>query len=228
MMQEYLLKPDVLLYVDMKTSYSARELEALDKLSDHYKSRLIIKELPLGEYERENKYLPYRNLLLGTIAMEYGQHVYFGFNQLDNAPDKDATFLRRINDMFRHLNKNCIGDMGWENRHFSFSAPFQEYTKTQLMQRCLREGMDADFIRSIRSCYSGTSEKGCGNCNVCFNKAVALINNDIYSPDCFDEPITEDYFKRIFSNIEEYPGDYTDDYVSEVKRAYSRIRQNKK
>ena len=89
MLQEWLIKPDVLLYVDMKTSYSERELEALDRLPDSYKKRIIIKELPLGEYERDNKYLPYRNLILGTIAMEYGQHVYFGFNYMDDAPDKD-------------------------------------------------------------------------------------------------------------------------------------------
>ena len=106
MLQEYLLKPDVLLYVDMKTSYSEREIEALHKLSKHYTDRLVIKELPLGEYERENKYLPYRNLILGTIGMEYGQHVYFGFNQTDDAPDKDATFLRRMKEMYRHLNKH--------------------------------------------------------------------------------------------------------------------------
>ena len=73
-LQEWLVKPDVLLYVDMKTSYSEREIEALQRLPKHYKERLIIKELPLGEYERENKYLPYRNLILGTIAMQYGQH----------------------------------------------------------------------------------------------------------------------------------------------------------
>ena len=43
MLQEYLLKPDVLLYVDMKTSYSEREIEALHKLSKHYTDRLVIK-----------------------------------------------------------------------------------------------------------------------------------------------------------------------------------------
>lgn len=228
MMQEYLLKPDVLLYVDMKSSYSDRELEALKRLPQSYTERLIIKELPLGEYERENKYLPYRNLILGAIAMEYGQHVYFGFNQLDNAPDKDDTFIRRINEVFRHLNKNCIWDMGWENKHFSFSAPFKGYTKTQLMRMCLEKGMSPTLIQSIRSCYSGTSEKGCGECRICFNKAVALLNNGIYTPDAFDKPISNKQFIETLKNIKLYPQDYTADYVSEVKSAYKRLREIQK
>ena len=62
-LQEWLIKPDVLLYVDMKTSYSERELESLRTLPKYYTDRLIVKELPLGEYERDNKYLPYRNLM---------------------------------------------------------------------------------------------------------------------------------------------------------------------
>lgn len=228
MLQEYLLKPDVLLYVDMKTSYSEREIEALHKLSKHYTDRLVIKELPLGEYERENKYLPYRNLILGTIGMEYGQHVYFGFNQTDDAPDKDATFLRRMKEMFRHLNKHCIADMGWENTHFSFSAPFQAFTKTQMMLKCLQEGMSPNFIREIRSCYSGESEKGCGECTVCFNKAVALLNCGIYTPDVFDTPITAAHFRKAFERIGDNPEDYTSDYVSEVNSAYRHLRQIKK
>ena len=77
MLHEWLIKPDVLLYVDMKTSYSEREIEALNRLPSYYKERIVIKQLPLGEYERENKYLPYRNLILGAIAMQYGQYVCF-------------------------------------------------------------------------------------------------------------------------------------------------------
>ena len=105
-LEEFLIKPDILLYVDMDTSYSAMEVAYLKTLPQSYQDRLIIKKLPLGEYERENKYLPYRNLILGAIAMEYGQHVYFGFNMFDDAPDKDEMFLKRLNSLFKHLNVN--------------------------------------------------------------------------------------------------------------------------
>lgn len=219
MLQEWLIKPHVLLYVDMKTSYSAREIEFLKTLPKHYTDRLIIKECPLGEYERENKYLPYRNLILGTLAMQYGQHVYFGFNDCDDAPDKDKTFLNRTTKLFEHLNKNCIYDMGWETDNFGFSAPFKNYSKTEMVRICLDEGMPVDLIQNIRSCYSGTSEKGCGECYVCLNKAVALLNNGIYDPKVFDHEFTIEDFDNRIKFIEEGPYEYKTKYYQEVKRA---------
>lgn len=218
-LQEYLLKPDVLLYVDMKTSYSQREIEALDRLPYHYKKRLVIKELPLGEYERENKYLPYRNLILGTIGMQYGQHVYFGFNRTDDAPDKDNSFISRTMHLFEHLNKNCMADMNWPTENFSFSAPFKQYTKTEMVAMCLERGMRPDFIQSIRSCYDGKSEKGCGVCPVCLNKAVALINNGIFDESVFDAPITLEVLEKRLAYVKEnyYPKCLVTDYNRAIK-----------
>ena len=224
-LQEWLIKPDVLLYVDMKTSYSERELEELERLSPYYEDRLIIKELPLGEYERENKYLPYRNLLLGTIAMEYGQHIYFGFNAKDDAPDKDELFLRRTTTLFRHLNKNCIDDMGWENNHFSFNAPYKDKTKTEMVAMCLEAGMSADEIKHIRTCYDGDSHIGCGVCGPCYNKAVALLNNGIYEDSLFDKPLTD---KRLREAIKLLKSEgYAKKHIDEIERARAILRQTK-
>lgn len=223
MLQEWLIRPHILLYVDMKTSYSAREIEFLKTLPKYYASRLVIKEFPLGEYERENKYLPYRNLILGTLAMQYGQHIYFGFNDCDDAPDKDGVFLNRTTKLFEHLNKNCIGDMGWDTTNFSFNAPFKKLSKTDMVRLCLEKGMLVKRIQNIRSCYSGISEKGCGECYVCLNKAIALLNNDIYDPKVFDHKITvEDFDKRI-QFIEDGPYNYKAKYIKEVKQARRKL-----
>lgn len=221
-LQEWMLKPDVLLYVDMKTSYSERELEALDRLPSRYKKKLIIKELPLGEYERVNKYLPYRNLLLGTIAMEYGQHVYFGFNRTDDAPDKDRSFIARITHLFEHLNKNCLGDMGWPTENFSFSAPFKQYTKTDMVRICLEHGMPVSLIQNIRSCYDGDSQIGCGECAVCLNKAIALINNGIFRTDLFDKPITVEVLEQRLEYVKSnnYPACLVKDYRNAIKNLH--------
>lgn len=226
-LQEWLVKPDVLLYVDMKTSYSEREIEALQRLPKHYKERLIIKELPLGEYERENKYLPYRNLILGTIAMQYGQHIYFGFNEADDAPDKDQMFLDKTTSLFRHLNKNCLWDMEWDTTNFSFNAPFKKLTKTQMVKLCLDKGMPAEWIQSIRSCYDDKSEIGCGRCNVCFNQAVALINNGIYKDSLFDEPITVEKLTKRLNYAKNNPSEYTKKYVFDLERAIKNLRLQK-
>lgn len=218
-LQEWLIKPDILLYVDMKTSYSERELEELERLSPYYKDRLIIKELPLGEYERENKYLPYRNLLLGAIAMEYGQHIYFGFNSTDDdSPDADKDFMRLVSSLFEHLNIHAVADMGWENANFSFNAPFISLDKTEMVHLALKNGMSPTEIQHIRSCYSGTSQKGCGVCKTCFKKAVALINNGLYEPSLFDRPIMKEDFENTLNRLIR---DYGEDckYTKEVKKA---------
>lgn len=228
MLQEWLLQPDILLYVDMDTSYSQREIEYLKTLPDRYQRRLIIKKFPLGEYERENKYLPYRNLILGTLAMQYGQHVYFGFNVFDDAPDKDTIFLDKINSLFKHLNKHCIGDMGWENTHFGFYAPFKKYSKTDMVRKCLESGMPIEDIQRIRSCYSSTSVKGCMDCRVCFGKAVALLNNGIYSDELFDRPISEKDFQYTYQLIKDNPDDYPKKYIYEVNNALKKLREIKK
>ena len=220
MLQEYLLKPDILLYVDMKTTYSEREIEQLNTLSESYRRRLIIKELPLGEYERENMYLPYRNLILGAIAMEYGQHVYFGFNSSDNAPDKDAMFLAKTTSLFKHLNKFCSGDMGWSTTNFSFNAPYKNFSKAQLVKKCIDKGMSVDFIKSIRTCYDGESHIGCGLCQPCIRKAAALVINNISIEGLFDTPITADTFRKELSLMEkglEDPKKYYYDYVQAIR-----------
>ena len=227
-LQEFLLKPDILLYVDMHTPYSELEKEYLKTLPKYYTDKLIIKDLPLGEYERENMYLPYRNLILGTIAMEYGQHIYFGFNAMDDAPDKDEIFLKRLNSLFKHLNKNCIWDMNWENRHFGFYAPFKNMTKTQMVHKCLQEGMDPNIIKHIRSCYSGTSTIGCGDCNVCVARAVALLNNGLYEDSLFDVPLTEKRLTKSINYAKENPQSYPQLYIEEYKRARVLLRQAKK
>lgn len=223
-LQEWLIKPDVLLYVDMKTSYSERELEALNRLPDYYKKRLVIKELPLGEYERENKYLPFRNLLLGTIAMHYGQHVYFGFNKTDNAPDKDNVFLDKTTSLFKQLNRNCIADMGWKSNNFSFNAPFRHLTKTKMLRECLKEGMPIEWIRSIRSCYDDKSEIGCGKCAVCVNQAIALLNNDIYDDSLFDEPITIEKLNERYTYATQNPKEYPKEYLFNIKGAIKKLQ----
>lgn len=206
-LQEYLIKPDVLLYVDMKTSYSEREIEHLKTLPKHYQDRLIIKELPIGEYERANKYLPYRNLILGTIAMQYGQHVYFGFNKDDHAPDKGRPFIDHLTDLFRVLNVNAEFDMNWDSTKFSFNMPFKKYTKTQMVREALKAGMSPDSIRGIRSCYSGVSHIGCGVCPVCMDRVEALLNNGIYTEGLFDNdvmPALEARVLKMKANREDY------------------------
>lgn len=224
-LQEWLIKPDILLYVDMETSYSQRELEFLKLLPNYYTERLKVKKVSLGEYERENKYLPYRNLILGAVAMEYGQHVYFGFNQADNAPDKDEVFIRRITSLFRHLNINCKADMGWQNKKFSFSAPYAKYTKTEMVRLALQAGMPKELIQSNRSCYDSVSRKGCGVCDPCVRRAIALVNNGLYVEGLFDKEITSAQVGNLIKDARRR--NLPEDYLKDLYEARKFLRQEK-
>ena len=226
LLQEHLIKPDVLLHVNMQTSYSQKEIEALHQLPKSYQDRLIVIEFPLGQYERENKYLPYRNLILGTLALQYGQHVYFGFNASDDAPDKDRKFIRKMTNLFSHLNKNAEADMGWETNNFSFSTPFIKNTKTEMVALAIKEGLSIDLIRHNRTCYDSDSKIGCGVCNPCLNKAVALINNNIYSDNLYDSPIEKEELFYLYTSMLERRKNgekLPKKYLNEIKKARGRI-----
>lgn len=100
-------------------------------------------------------------------------------------------------------------------------------TKTALVAECIKNGMDYDVIRHIRSCYDGHSLVGCGVCRPCLNRAVALINNNIYSDELFDVVITAKQLKELITETEEYHMGYSEDYYADLKKAYNRIRQRK-
>lgn len=100
-----------------------------------------------------------------------------------------------------------------------------------MVAMCLASGMDKEFIQNIRTCYDSQSHKGCGKCRPCLNKAVALINNNIYQPGLFDEEITyesiETLYEEVISRIDE--GDNLPaKYVAEIERARTILRQEEK
>ena len=88
--------------------------------------------------------------------------------------------------------------------------------------------MPTEWIQNIRTCYSSTSEKGCGLCLPCWNKAVALLNNGIFSKDLFDHEISDNLFNQSFDFYEKTWGKdkFTQPHYKEVVRAYKLLRQD--
>lgn len=214
----------------MHTVYSQRELEHLDTLPDYYRKRIIVKDLPLGEYEKSDSYIPYRNLMLIAVALQYGPKVYLGFTGQDNARDCQEPFIKQAVSLFRLLNRDNKGKVEWSEKDFALYAPYQKFTKAEMVRDCLNNGMPAKWIQNIRTCYSGTSEKGCGMCLPCWNKAVALLNNGLYREDLFDHPIDEKFFQQSFDFYEKTWGKdkYIQPHYKEVVRAYRILRQIRK
>lgn len=63
-------KPDVKLYIDMKTRYSEEEIKRLP-------NDVIIEQLDLGKWERTDAIIPLRNLYLVMLATNYGDDICF-------------------------------------------------------------------------------------------------------------------------------------------------------
>ena len=59
-----LWRPDIKLYVDMKTKYSSKEISNLYKNEDQF--NLI--DFTLGQWERDDAIIPLRNLYLIMVA----------------------------------------------------------------------------------------------------------------------------------------------------------------
>lgn len=167
--------------------------------------------------------------MLGAIAQQYGQHIYFGFNALDtDCPDTDQIFIALMNRIFSHLNITAVNDMQWENCNFSFNAPFGSYTQSQMVKKCLSQGMPIDWIRNIRTCYNGKSKNGCGVCRCCTRKATALLSNGISIGGLFDREITKETLEEKFRIVTSGEDDYPPTYADEIRKAITFLRQEKK
>lgn len=227
---EWKIKPDILLYVDMHTKYAQREIEHIKSLPPYYTDRVIIKDLPLGEYEKSDSFLPYRNLILISIALQYAPKVYLGFTGQDNSLDCKEVFINKASSLFRYLNKDNKDRMDWDEKDFSIKAPFKDLTKSEMVRECLNSGMPPEWIQKTRTCYSGDSKKGCGLCLPCWNKAVALLNNDLYYEELFDNPIDMNIFQKSFDFYEKEWGKdkVNQKHYKEVVRAFKMLRQIRK
>jgi NAD(P)H-nitrite reductase large subunit len=117
--------------------------------------------------------------------------------------------------------------MGWESKNFSFLVPFRDLTKSEMVKEVIERGMPIPKVQQIRSCYDSKSHKGCGKCRPCLNKAVALVNNNIFDPELFEERITSKSIQSLQKEVLErikYGGKLPVKYVEEVKRARGLLR----
>lgn len=197
-LQANIIQPDILLYVDMNSQYASIEKKVLPTTSlPHFlKKRIIVTNtIDLSAYEEETtQYIPFRNIMLILLAMQHGQHIYLGFNEGDNAPDKDEYFIQSTTEYLKHFLGKKYRPEHWSSSNFKIEAPFRHNTKTEMVAQYLNDFDNSNktkkYISSIRSCYHSTSVKGCGMCSPCVSKAVALINNGISIDGVYDTPIT--------------------------------------
>lgn len=163
-------KPDICLYVDMKSMYSKAEW---DKVMNNKPKNLLVSELPLGQFEDPyTAFIPMRNLYLLMHACNYGDEICLGATKEDagGSSDKDLDF---INEAEHILNRLWAKQSLYEGKEIKIEKRFLFMTKDDLLDVYLKEGGDINtFKRETFSCYSPIGNEECLSCKACFRKWV--------------------------------------------------------
>ena len=163
-----------LLYFNLHTGYNEAEMRRLPE-------RCEVIDIDLGQWERQDKIIPMRNLILVSIASMYGDIIYIGATAGDRVLDKSSVFLKFSSQILSYL---------WEPQHWTTGrdiqvlAPLKMMTKTQIVAACKSKKISLQELASESfSCYTPEHEvladklNECGKCKPCFRKWVAFENN---------------------------------------------------
>lgn len=167
-----LWKPDIKLYVDMKTRYSENELARIRK-----EPNVQVVEFPLGQWEREDAIIPLRNLYLAMVACNVtgseDVEILIGATAGDRVLDKSPAFVAKATDLLSYL----YTPQHWipEGKKVKVCIDYKQYTKTDLLKMFKEQGGDLEeaFTRSF-SCYDPVDGHECWHCKPCFRKFTAF------------------------------------------------------
>lgn len=167
-----LWKPDIKLYVDMKTRYSENELARIRKEPD-----VQVVEFPLGQWERKDAIIPLRNLYLAMVACNVtgseDVEILIGATAGDRVLDKSPAFVAKATDLLSYL----YTPQHWipEGKKVKVCIDYKQYTKTDLLKMFKKQGGDLEeaFTHSF-SCYNPVDGHECWHCKPCFRKFTAF------------------------------------------------------
>ena len=167
-----LWKPDIKLYVDMKTRYSENELARIRKEPD-----VQVVEFPLGQWERKDAIIPLRNLYLAMVACNVtgseDVEILIGATAGDRVLDKSPAFVAKATDLLSYL----YTPQHWipEGKKVKVCIEYKQYTKTDLLKMFKKQGGDLEeaFTHSF-SCYNPVDGHECWHCKPCFRKFTAF------------------------------------------------------
>lgn len=162
-----LYKPDIKLFIDVKTPSSIEERKRLPK-------DVIVKEFDLSEYEiKEGSHLlPLRNLILAELGSYYGDEICIGAVGGSIHYDNNEKFRKDTEDLLNYLySENNI-------KKIKIVLPYMNTTKEELIKMYKEQGGDLKeaFEKSF-SCYEPIDGKECGKCISCIQKIEAFKNN---------------------------------------------------
>lgn len=207
-------KPDVLVFVDNKSNYSALEMRYLKSLQ--YDNLVFVEDfINHSGIELDNMIIPARNLFLVTIASYFGEEIILGATAGDRSTDKDHEFARLMSETLSHIYKPshwCTkGDI-------HVNLKYKDWTKQMLVEAFVllnhplgistRESVDL-LLNDSFSCYHPTPEGGqCNRCKPDVRKFLAIlgatgINIDYHYPignkpsEFFTSEVIDEWLKEL-------------------------------
>lgn len=173
-----LYRPDVLLHVDVGTTYGNVEMERL-AVPQGLHNRLQQVQLPhLGQFEVQDRVLPGRNAHLVLLAAHYGDTIMTGAMKDDRVGDQQVEFMVAMNEVLAQLYRPQF----WlpEGRNVVLQMPAVHLTKSELVGDYVAAGHDAEaLVRDTFSCYYPLEGQPCHNCPPCRARLQAFRANGI-------------------------------------------------
>jgi len=175
----YYLGAPKLIYFDLDTPYTKNELNCIKRLSeidDKFEDIIIENSLKVGGSELKLKektktdVIPFRNLMLLSLASKYGSDLYLTGIAGDNAKDKTPAAFSIMQNTLQFLNEE-------KERNITISSPFWQKTKGEIIKWLIKNNDAAEELLKISmSCYSKKIlDKGCGVCPACVRKFYGLV-----------------------------------------------------
>lgn len=205
--------PEKLLFFKSGARYEGLETKQLRKfqtlglLKDN--EVIVDDTLNFKTLELDNAIVPMRNIFYILRALQYSQNVMLGVTyydlHYDKQPDVLGALVSFIESYYYHRDK----PESWDGIFPSILTPYKDLTKGELLREAIDQGCDVSHIPTLRTCYDGHSEKGCGKCKSCVAKAIALAVNGMFKPELFDndpriagKEFIEFYLKEAKGNID--------------------------
>lgn len=215
----YLGKPKGIFFA-LNHKYQDKEIRAiyrLKKLTNDAFNPEIVPNLNLGNYEQPSSYIPNRNLLIASIASNYGNKIYIVGVKGDNVEDKSPLAFETMSFVLNTIRKPT-------DLKIEICSPFWHMTKTQIITWAIENIPNAEkVLQSTVSCYSplSVSEHQCGACPACFRKWIALEAAGINCADWFDQDITK------WSGIQQYINNlsmYAPERQTDIKKVLTKYQ----
>jgi 7-cyano-7-deazaguanine synthase len=173
-------------YFDLNTPYSKKEMIYLSTMIPDVPIEEDTINLRSRQEGGDSAYIPFRNLYLAMLAVNYSDTIVIAGVKGDSVSDKNPEAFQKMSDLLSDL----------EQRPIKIVSPFWEMTKDDIVKWHI-ENIDPDrqgLFKTV-SCYTERNTNYCGMCRSCFRKWNALYNNG-YKIDFNNVPMMKEYYNR--------------------------------